>query len=86
MLRKIALTMCLLMTMMVSFAGDMVNINTASQDELITLAGIGESKAAAIIAYREAYGPFPSISALIQVKGVGESILEKNREIITVDN
>ena len=62
----------------------LVNINTADADALMSLPGIGEVKAAAIIAYRETYGPFTSIEALLNVKGIGQSTLEGLREHITI--
>ena len=62
----------------------LVNINTADADALMSLPGIGEVKAAAIIAYRETYGPFTSIEALLNVKGIGQSTLEGLREHITL--
>lgn len=61
-----------------------ININTASISELMTLDGIGEVKAKAIVEYREANGYFKSIDDLMLVKGVGEKTLEKNRDRITV--
>ena len=62
----------------------LVNINTADADALMSLPGIGEVKAAAIIAYRETYGPFTRIEALLNVKGIGQSTLEGLREHITL--
>lgn len=62
----------------------LVNINTADADALMSLPGIGEVKAAAIIAYRETYGPFTSFEALLNVKGIGQSTLEGLREHITL--
>ena len=57
-----------------------VNINQASAEELAdSLAGIGASKAEAIVAYREANGPFQSVEDITAVKGVGPALLEKNR-------
>lgn len=54
-----------------------VNINTATADQLETLPGIGEVKAQAIIQYRETYGPFQSVDELTLVKGIGEKTLQK---------
>ncbi len=63
---------------------DLVNINTASIDELMTLPGIGEVKAKAILDYREQYGGFASINELLEVSGIGEKTLEKFRDHVTV--
>ena len=60
-----------------------VNINDANAEELDKLLlGIGSDKAARIIEYREANGPFASPEDLIKVKGIGASTVEKNRERI----
>lgn len=62
-----------------------VNINTASASQLAaSLPGIGEVKAAAIVSYRNANGPFRSVDELINVKGIGEATLEKLRPYATV--
>ena len=62
-----------------------VNINTADANVLVTeLSGIGAAKAAAIVAYREANGPFKRLEDLVRVKGVGEKTLEKNRAILVI--
>ncbi|MBB5321866.1 ComEA family DNA-binding protein [Marinobacter oulmenensis] len=61
-----------------------VNINTADIATLAQLDGIGESKAQAIIEYRESNGPFKSAEQLSDVKGIGARTLEKNAERITV--
>jgi len=62
-----------------------VDINTADADTLATeLNGVGAAKAAAIVAYRESNGPFKQLEDLLQVKGVGEKILEKNRAILVI--
>lgn len=61
-----------------------VNINTATLEQFQTLTGIGESKAKAIIAYREENGNFENIEDLKNVSGIGESVYEKIKNNITV--
>lgn len=61
-----------------------VNINTADVEELTTISGIGESKAKAIIAYREENGNFKKIEDILNVSGIGEKLFEKIKENITV--
>lgn len=62
-----------------------VNINTASIEELTILDGIGESKAILIIEYREEYGPFETKEDILNVKGIGESVYEKIKDRISVN-
>lgn len=61
-----------------------VNINTASISELKTLTGIGESKAKAIISYREKNGGFKSIDEIKKVSGIGNATYEKFKDNITI--
>lgn len=61
-----------------------VNINTASVEQLMSLSGIGETKAKQIITYREENGAFPDIEAIMQVSGIGEGTYEKIKDSITV--
>ncbi len=63
---------------------DKVNINTATAEELTSLSGIGEAKAAAIIAYREEHGSFQSIEEIMQVDGIAEATYNKIKDEITV--
>ncbi|PWE47458.1 ComEA family DNA-binding protein [Pseudomonas prosekii] len=63
-----------------------VDLNVADVPTLQReLAGIGESKAKAIVAYRESNGPFTSVDELLEVKGIGKAILERNRDKLEVN-
>ena len=61
-----------------------VNINTAGKDELMTLSGIGEAKADAVIRYREAHGRFQKIEDLMGVEGIKEGVFQKVKDQIKV--
>ena len=61
----------------------LVNINTASKEELMTVSGIGASKADSIIAYR-IKTPFSKIEDIMNVSGIGESLFDKIKKYITV--
>lgn len=65
-------------------ASSKVNINTASVEELMSLSGIGPTKAQAIVDYRTSVGAFSSVDELINVSGIGEKTLAKIRDEITV--
>jgi competence protein ComEA len=63
-----------------------VNINTADAQTLAAnLKGVGETRALEIVRYREAYGPFASAEELTEVKGIGKSTLDMNRDVITLE-
>ncbi len=62
-----------------------VNINSAGQNELTSLPGIGPVKAEAIVKYREVKGLFKDIHELVNVKGIGRKTFEKIRKDITVE-
>lgn len=62
----------------------LVNINTADAATLCTLPGIGESRAADIIAYREAHGAFNSIEDIMKVPGIKDAAFGKIRDRISV--
>lgn len=61
-----------------------VNLNTATAQELMTLSGIGEAKAADILAYREQNGGFQSIEDIMKIRGIKEAIFERIKDQITV--
>ena len=60
-----------------------ININTATLEELMSINGLGEAKAKAIIKYREENGYFKIIDDLLNVSGIGEVLFEKIKEYIT---
>jgi len=63
-----------------------VNINSADVGTLAAgLTGIGETKARAIVSYRQQHGRFESVEQLQQVSGIGERIIEQNRANITLN-
>ena len=61
-----------------------ININTAGKDELMKLSGIGEARAQAIIAYREAHGPFTVIEDVMNIEGIKEKAFSKIKDEIEV--
>lgn len=65
-------------------ASNKVNINIATLEELLTLTGIGESKAQAIIEHRNEIGKFTNIEELKEVSGIGEALYEKIKDNITI--
>lgn len=85
---KIAVVVTLL-SFFTSLAGaaELININKA---DALTLAdnlnGIGDAKAKAIIAYRVENGDFDNVADLVNVKGIGNKLVERNRSLITVGN
>ena len=64
--------------------GALVDLNTATAEQLDTLPGVGPSTAAAIIAYRDENGPFMSVDQLIDVRGIGDAKLEQLRDLVSV--
>ncbi len=65
-------------------SGGKVNLNTADEAGLMTIPGIGESRAKAIIAYREKNGKFQSIEEIMEIDGIKEKMFEKIKDSITV--
>jgi competence protein ComEA len=73
---------CVLFT---SLVWAQVNINTADAEALASLEGIGKAKAEAIVEYRKTNGPFKSLEELVEVKGIGDKMLEKIKGEISID-
>ena len=61
-----------------------VNLNTATKEELMTLSGIGESRAEDIIRYREENGGFQNIEDIMKVSGIKDAAFQKIKDRITV--
>ena len=63
----------------------LININTATVEELEKLKGVGSAKAQAIVSYREQFGNFESVEELTEVKGIGEATLKENIQLLTLE-
>lgn len=59
--------------------GDKISLNQANLQQLQTLNGVGEKKAQAIVEYRQKNGGFKTVDELVNVKGIGPKLLEKNK-------
>jgi competence protein ComEA len=62
-----------------------VNINTATAEELQLLPGIGESRAKAVLVLRKQSGGFKSVDELAQVKGIGMTVLDRMRPYVRIE-
>ena len=67
-----------------STKNEKININKATEEELDTLPGIGESTAKKIIEYREEKGTFKNIEELKEVSGIGDAKFDKIKDLVTV--
>ncbi len=65
---------------------NLVNINTATLEDLDSLPGIGAAKAKSIVDYRQRYGDFKEISELLYVTGISDSLFQQVCAMITVEN
>jgi len=65
-------------------AGHLIDVNSATIEQLQEVSGIGEKIAAEIVAYRKAHGEFNSVDELLNVKGIAEKRLEKIRGSVEV--
>jgi competence protein ComEA len=89
---KNVLILCIAVVMVMAFSvpswsGDIVkiNLNKATVEELVQLKGIGQKYAERIVEFREKNGPFTKTEDLMNVKGIGLKIWEKNKDLITVE-
>ena len=62
-----------------------VNLNTAGTAEFMTLPGIGEAKAASIVAYRKSHGAFGTVEEIMNVEGIKEGVYNRIKEYIKVN-
>ena len=69
-----------------SDAASLLNVNSADTVQLTALPGIGEAKAEAIVQYRIKNGPFLSVENLSDVPGIGAKLIEKIRDLVTVQD
>lgn len=83
-IRNLVVLLAVALTSFSAFAAP-VDINKASAIEISeAMKGIGDSKAEAIVTFREENGAFKSVDELVLVKGIGEKTIEKNRDNIFV--
>lgn len=61
-----------------------VNLNTATMDELMAIDGIGEKRAALILAYRDTLGGYTSVEQIKNISGIGDTVYEKIAPYLTV--
>lgn len=81
----IILSVLLLFAAAPAYPDEVVDINTASAEELArVLEGVGRARAEAIVEHRDRFGPFTSVDELRYVNGVGAATVERNRARMTV--
>ncbi len=88
----LALSCLLMIHSMVLGAGEdegksheLININTASAEELVQIPGVGQALARRIIDFREKNGPFQKVEDIMKVRGIGEKNFKKMKDSITVE-
>ncbi len=81
-----ATTLAIVAAFSVNAMAAKVNINSADVQTLADgIDGVGPAIAAAIVTYRDQQGPFKTIDQLVEVKGIGPGILEKNRDDLMIE-
>lgn len=83
-LRKCIFAVLLTLPVVLYAGQSTININTADKELLMSIKGVGEKRAEAIIAYRKQNGPFKSIDQLSEIKGLGQYFVDSNREVLVV--
>lgn len=79
--KPLAGTAPMVMELSPNVQSDKIDLNIADAPTLQReLAGVGEAKAKAIVLYRDSNGPFASVDELLEVKGIGKAILDRNRD------
>ncbi|MGW9129138.1 ComEA family DNA-binding protein, partial [Paenibacillus chitinolyticus] len=61
-----------------------INVNTASEEELTTLPGIGQARAKAILSYRTQKGGFRSVEELKEIEGIGDKMFERIKDRVRI--
>jgi competence protein ComEA len=82
-MKKLILTLIMCLAL-VGTAAAVVNVNTATKEELTTVKGIGEKRAQEIIDYRKKNGDFKSVDELEKVPGIGPGTMKQIRSQVTV--
>lgn len=86
-MKKVLLGLLTALFCLTAWAGDPVNVNTASAEEIAdNLKGVGLSKAQAIVSYREENGAFIHVDELVNVKGIGVRTIDQNRGMILLQD
>jgi competence protein ComEA len=89
---KLLVSLCVVFAIVMVFIGPVwaadagkINLNKATVEELVQLKGIGQKYAERIVEFREKNGPFKKAEDLMNVPGIGQKILEKNKDRIVVE-
>ena len=67
-----------------SKTNSLININKATKEELMSLPGIGEAKAASILSYREKVGSFQTVEEIMNIEGIKDGLFNKIKDLITI--
>lgn len=84
MIKIILIAVSLMVFTELVFAAELIDLNTATRQELESVKGIGPKKAQAIITYRNKHGDFKNVDELDNVKGIGKKSVAKYRSFFTV--